>query len=70
MVSCKQCGTTNSLDSAFCRRCGAGLVAEDIDTARAKVAQLLEDGSSAYNAGRIDEAYEISETALAADPTT
>ncbi len=68
MVSCRQCATTNSLDSTYCRKCGDALSETDIDAGRAKVAQLLEDGSSAYNVGRIDEAFEISETALASDP--
>ena len=70
MVSCKSCTSLNSLDSTFCRRCGAALVAEDVDAARAKLKSLIEDGNSAYNEGKIDEALEVSETALLSDPTS
>lgn len=70
MVSCKNCASQNSLDSKFCRRCGTALVTEDVDIARTKLNALVEEGNAAYNAGRIEEALEVSETALLSDPSS
>lgn len=60
----------NSLDSAFCRRCGAALDAADVQVAREKLVKLIEQGNTAYNEGRIDEALEVAETALTSDPSS
>ena len=34
MVSCKNCTALNSLDSAFCKKCGATLPADDVQQAK------------------------------------
>ena len=68
MVSCKQCATSNSLDSVFCKRCGAILAEDQVEEARIKLEALLKEGFHSFNEGRTDEALAIAETALVSDP--
>jgi tetratricopeptide (TPR) repeat protein len=70
MVSCKQCATSNSLDSVFCKRCGAILAEDQVEEARLKLEALLKEGLHSFNEGRTDEALAIAETALVSDPNS
>jgi len=70
MVSCKQCQTPNSLDSTFCKRCGAAIAESDLTEAQAKMEQLIEEGNALFNQGRTDEALAIAEAAVLANPSS
>lgn len=69
MISCKECATLNSLDSAFCKKCGKALAKEDALDAREKMEKQLDQGYELLHHGRTDEAALLAETALASDPT-
>ena len=69
MVSCRQCATLNTLDSAYCRKCGVALPAEDVTEAQAKLDSLVAKGFTSFNEGRTDEALAIAENALDSNPT-
>jgi len=70
MVSCKQCQTPNSLDSTFCKRCGAAIAESDLTEAQAKMEQLIEEGNALFNQGRTDEALAIAEAAVLGNPSS
>lgn len=70
MVSCKQCQTPNSLDSTFCKRCGAAIAESDLTEAQAKMEQLIEEGNVLFNQGRTDEALAIAEAAVLGNPSS
>lgn len=70
MVACSQCLTPNSLDSHFCKSCGAVLAAEDLSIAQQKVHDLVAEGYRIFNEGRTEEARLIAETALADEPSS
>ncbi len=69
MVSCKQCSTLNSLDSAFCKKCGATIDANDIAIANEKLAIMIADGNRLFAEGRTDDALMVADTAISANPT-
>ena len=69
MISCKECATLNSLDSAFCKKCGKALAQEDAIDAREKLDKQLDQAFELFHHGRTDEAALLTETALASDPT-
>lgn len=68
MISCLKCATQNTLDSAFCRKCGAGLPADLIQVEQTKLEELVGLGMVAFNEGRSDEAAAIAETAVQSNP--
>jgi tetratricopeptide (TPR) repeat protein len=68
MVSCTQCNTHNSLDSAFCKKCGATLDADAISLATEKLAATIADGNRLFGTGRTDDALMVAETAIASNP--
>lgn len=68
MISCKQCGTHNSLDSTFCRKCGNGFEEIEIQDGRAKLEALTVEGNLAFHEGRTDEALAVAENVLLSDP--
>jgi tetratricopeptide (TPR) repeat protein len=69
MVSCRQCVTLNTLDSAYCRKCGVILLIDDVEEAQLRLDKLVADGITAFNEGRTDEALAVAETALDSNPT-
>jgi tetratricopeptide (TPR) repeat protein len=69
MISCKECETLNSLDSAFCKKCGKPLAQEDSLDAREKLEKQLHEGFDLFHHGRTDEAALLAESSLASDPT-
>lgn len=70
MVSCKQCNTPNSLDSAFCKKCGATLDANDIAAANDKLTAMVADGNRLFADSRTDDALMVAETAIASNPSS
>lgn len=70
MVSCKQCNTQNSLDSAFCKKCGAGLDAAEIALANDKLSAMIADGNRLFADGRTEDALMVAETAIASNPAS
>ncbi|MFI5387064.1 MAG: tetratricopeptide repeat protein [Fimbriimonadales bacterium] len=70
MVSCKNCMAQNSLDSAFCKKCGTTLPADDVQQAKAKLEAAVADGFRIFNAGRTEEAMQVAEVAVRANPSS
>lgn len=70
MVSCKQCNSLNSLDSAFCKKCGATLDAIDIAAANDKLVAMIADGNRLFADGRTDDALMVAETAISSNPSS
>jgi tetratricopeptide (TPR) repeat protein len=70
MVSCKQCNIQNSLDSAFCKKCGATLDPNEIAIASEKLAAMVADGNRLFADGRTDDALMVAETAIASNPSS
>ncbi|MBS1718661.1 MAG: tetratricopeptide repeat protein [Armatimonadetes bacterium] len=67
-VACPACRTLNSLDSTFCKHCGASLPEESLHEVRQRAAQLLTNGFVALNEDKLDEATQIAEACIDADP--
>lgn len=70
MVACKKCNYSNSLDSKFCRQCGAELDADDVAAATAELDALIAQGFHAFNEGRTEEALLIGESAAKSNPAS
>ncbi len=70
MVSCKSCLAHNSLDSTFCKKCGATLPADDLKQAKDKLEAVIADGFKVFSAGRTSEAMQVAETAVLANPSS
>ncbi len=68
MICCQHCQTTNSLDSAFCKRCGTALSPDDLREARSLLGRAVGQGFVKFNEGNIVEAAAIAEHALVSDP--
>lgn len=70
MISCRNCTTQNSLDSTFCKKCGATLPADDVQRAKEKLEAAVGDGYKVFTAGRTDEAMQIAEAAVQSNPNS
>ena len=70
MVSCKQCNTHNSLDSAFCKKCGATIDPAELALATDRLTAMIADGNRLFADGRTEDALMVAETAIASDPTS
>lgn len=64
MVICSKCQTRNSLDSAFCKHCGAETDASAVASEKSKIEELVAEGFRLFNEGRVDEARLIAEKAM------
>lgn len=69
MVSCKHCLTANSLDSTFCKHCGASLPDNEIKEAREKLDELVQTGFDLLKDGKAGEAMIIAENAVTSNPS-
>jgi tetratricopeptide (TPR) repeat protein len=69
MVSCINCATLNTLDSAFCRKCGAAVSTLEVEEAQAKLDRLASEGAKALSEARYADAVMSAETCLEANPT-
>jgi hypothetical protein len=68
MVACTKCESMNSVDSAFCKKCGAALPDDELLSGRQKLEDLLKDGYSIFNEGRTEEALMVAEAVLLSNP--
>lgn len=68
MVACKKCDSMNSVDGAYCKKCGASLPEEEIEASRAKLEELVKEGFQIYSEGRTEEARAVAESALLTNP--
>jgi Tfp pilus assembly protein PilF len=69
MVSCKFCDSTNSIDSAFCKRCGRVIPEDDIKASRVKLEIQIAEGFSLLSEGQISEALATADSVLSDDPS-
>ncbi|MBC8063732.1 MAG: tetratricopeptide repeat protein [Chlorobia bacterium] len=58
------------MDSAFCKKCGATLDANDIALAGDKLAATIADGNRLFADGRTDDALMVAETAISTNPSS
>ena len=70
MVSCKFCDSTNSIDSAFCKRCGRVIPEDEIKAAKVKLEIQIAEGFSLLSEGQVSEALAIADSVLSDDPAT
>ena len=68
MISCPKCATSNTLDSAFCRKCGAALPQDLVQAEQVKLEELVALGMTAFSEGKTDEAQAIAENAVISNP--
>lgn len=70
MIACNQCSTSNSVDSLFCKNCGAAIASDARTDAQEKLQELISEGYRIFNEGRTEEARLVAETALADEPNS
>ncbi len=68
MVACPKCALNNTIDSAFCRKCGYALPQDLVAESQDKLKELVNKGMSAFNDGNTEEAMGIAEHAVMANP--
>ncbi|MFY9233248.1 MAG: tetratricopeptide repeat protein [Fimbriimonadaceae bacterium] len=59
----------NSLDGAFCKKCGATLPEEEVAAGLLKLEELSKEGFHLFNEGRTEEARMVAEAALLTHPS-
>ncbi|MCU0317320.1 MAG: tetratricopeptide repeat protein [Fimbriimonadaceae bacterium] len=67
-VVCPSCQAKNTLDSRFCRSCGAVIPEDAFDAAARENLVLVEDGRKLLNEGRSDEAIALGNAVLDLEP--
>ena len=68
MVACPKCALNNTIDSAFCRKCGYALPQDLVAESQEKLKDLVNKGMSSFNEGNTEEAMGIAEHAVMANP--
>jgi len=53
MIACKECATENSIDSAFCKKCGKSLVPDE--TEAQKLEKEIDNAFQLFHHGRTDD---------------
>ena len=69
MVSCPKCVMNNTLDSAFCKKCGAVLPVTMIEEEQEKLKEIVTKGMESYQNGHQDEAFAIADHAILTNPS-
>jgi tetratricopeptide (TPR) repeat protein len=69
MVACPKCTLNNTLDSLFCRKCGATLPVSVIEEEQEKLKEIVIKGMSSFEAGKTEEAMMIADHAVMANPS-
>lgn len=67
IVNCAHCDRGNTLDSAFCRKCGQPLDPIALETARERNRDLVKEGMKAVAEGRLAEGVLVAQSALEVD---
>lgn len=67
IVNCAHCDRGNTLDSAFCRKCGQPLDPAALEAARERNRDLVKEGMKAVAEGRLAEGVLVAQSALEAD---
>lgn len=68
MVACPKCSLNNTIDSAFCRKCGYALPHDLVEESQEKLKELVNKGMTSFNDGNTEEAMGIAEHAVMANP--
>ena len=69
MVACPKCVINSTLDSAFCKKCGAVLPVAVIEEEQEKLKEIVSKGMESYQAGNLEEAMAIAEHSILSNPT-
>lgn len=69
MVACPKCVVNNTLDSGFCKKCGAVLPVSVIEEEQEKLKEIVTKGMESYEAGNLEEAMAIAEHAILTNPS-
>ena len=69
MVSCPKCVINNTLDSAFCKKCGAVLPISMIEEEQQKLKEIVTKGMDSYQTGNLEEAFAIADYAILTNPS-
>ena len=69
MVSCPKCVINNTLDSAFCKKCGAILPISMIEEEQQKLKEIVAKGMESYQSGNLDEAFAIADHSILTNPS-
>lgn len=69
MVACPKCVVNNTLDSAFCKKCGAILPVNVIEEEQEKLKEIVSKGMESYQAGNLEEAMAIAEHSILSNPS-
>ncbi len=68
MIACPNCSTQNTLDSLFCRRCGAGFSEDLLKEEQAKLEASVAKGMDLLHDGEVSEAFVIAEASILTNP--
>jgi tetratricopeptide (TPR) repeat protein len=69
MVACPKCVVNNTLDSAFCKKCGAVLPISIIEEEQEKLKEIVTKGMESYQTGNLDEAMAIADHSIITNPS-
>lgn len=69
MVACPKCVINNTLDSAFCKKCGAVLPISMIEEEQEKLKEIVTKGMESYQTGNLDEAMAIADHSILTNPS-
>jgi tetratricopeptide (TPR) repeat protein len=67
---CKACLTSNALDSAFCKHCGAPLPDDELQVAREKHEELVQHGYALLKDDKVGEAMRVALQATKDNPSS
>ncbi len=69
MVACPKCVINNTLDSAFCKKCGAVLPISMIEEEQEKLREIVTKGMESYQTGNLEEAMAIADHSILTNPS-
>ena len=69
MVSCPKCVINNTLDSAFCKKCGAILPVSMIEEEQEKLKEIVAKGMESFQSGNLDEAMAVADHSILTNPS-
>lgn len=69
MVACPKCVVNNTLDSAFCKKCGAILPISMIEEEQEKLKEIVTKGMESYQNGNLEEAMAIADHSILTNPS-